>query len=81
MGKRKWTKRFSYIIFDKDEFKGPIAKNLREENLKSLKDLTNLENGDSIFFISDEVNHVNKFAAIVRTKLCDELNLLEKKYL
>ena len=43
-----------------------------------MKDLTNLENGDSIFFISDEVNHVNKFAAIVRTKLCDELNLLEK---
>ena len=71
-------KGLGYIIFDKDEFKGPIAKNLREENLKSLKDLTNLENGDSIFFISDEVNHVNKFAAIVRTKLCDELNLLEK---
>ena len=44
-------KGLGYIIFDKDEFKGPIAKNLREENLKSLKDLTNLENGDSIFLL------------------------------
>ncbi len=71
-------KGLGYIIFENNEFKGPIAKNLNEANLESLKDLSNLKNGDSIFFISDEVINATKFASIARTKLCNELNLLEK---
>ena len=71
-------KGLGYIIFENNEFKGPIAKNLKEENLNSIKDLSNLENGDSIFFISDDENNANKFAAIARNQLCNELNLLEK---
>ena len=71
-------KGLGYIIFENNEFKGPIAKNLKEENLSSIKDLSNLENGDSIFFISDDENNANKFAAIARNQLCNELNLLEK---
>ena len=71
-------KGLGYIIFENNEFKGPIAKNLKEENLNSIKDLSNLENGDSIFFISDDENSANKFAAIARNQLCNELNLLEK---
>ena len=71
-------KGLGYIIFENNEFKGPIAKNLKEENLNSIKDLSNLENGDSIFFISDGENNANKFAAIARNQLCNELNLLEK---
>ena len=50
-------KGLGYIIFENNEFKGPIANNLKEENLRTLKDLSNLENGDSIFFISDEENN------------------------
>ena len=71
-------KGLGYIIFENNEFKGPIAKNLNEANLESLKDLSNLKNGDSIFFICDEVINATKFASIARTKLCNELNLLEK---
>ena len=71
-------KGLGYIIFENNEFKGPIAKNLKEENLNFIKDLSNLENGDSIFFISDDENNANKFAAIARNQLCNELNLLEK---
>ena len=71
-------KGLGYIIFENNEFKGPIAKNLKKENLNSIKDLSNLENGDSIFFISDDENNANKFAAIARNQLCNELNLLEK---
>ena len=71
-------KGLGYIIFENNEFKGPIAKNLKEENLNSIKDLSNLENGDSIFFISDDENNANKFAAIARNQVCNELNLLEK---
>ena len=71
-------KGLGYIIFENNEFKGPIANNLKEENLRTLKDLSDLENGDSIFFICDEENNASKFASIVRTKLCNELGLLEK---
>ena len=66
-------KGLGYIIFENNEFKGPIAKNLKEENLNSIKDLSNLENGDSIFFISDDENNANKFASIARNQLCNEL--------
>ena len=71
-------KGLGYIIFENNEFKGPIANNLKEENLRNLKDLSDLENGDSIFFICDEENNASKFASIARTKLCNELGLLEK---
>ncbi len=71
-------KGLGYIIFENNEFKGPIANNLKEDNLKTLKDLLDLENGDSIFFICDEENNASKFASIARTKLCNELDLLEK---
>ena len=71
-------KGLGYIIFENNEFKGPIANNLKEENLRTLKDLSDLENGDSIFFICDEENNASKFASIARTKLCNELGLLEK---
>ena len=71
-------KGLGYIIFENNEFKGPIANNLKEENLRTLEDLSNLENGDSIFFICDEENNASKFASIARTKLCNELGLLEK---
>ena len=46
--------------------------------MNSLKEVSNLENGDSIFFISDEKSNANKFASIARTKLCMELDLLEQ---
>ncbi len=71
-------KGLGYVIFENNEFKGPIAKNLKEENLNSLKEVSNLENGDSIFFISDEKSNADKFASIARTKLCTELDLLEQ---
>ena len=43
-------KGLGYIIFSDNEFKGPIAKNLKNENLEKLAHNVGLENGDSVFF-------------------------------
>ncbi len=71
-------KGLGYIIYSENEFKGPIANNLKRENLKKISESILLENGDSVFFISDKENDANKFASIVRNELCKQLNLLKK---
>jgi len=63
-----------YISFNDNVFKGPIAKNLSEEKLSKL----DLQNGDSIFFICDKPKESQLFSGKVRSKLCHEMNLLEK---
>ena len=63
-----------YISYFEKEFKGPIAKNLSKDQL----DKINLSANDSIFFICDELKIAQKFAGIVRDKLCKEFDLLEK---
>ncbi len=70
-------KGLGYVIYSENEFKGPIANNLKEKNLKLISKLTALENGDSVFFISDKEDHANKFASIVRNELCNQLDLLK----
>ena len=63
-----------YISFNKNEYKGPIAKNLSNEKLSKL----NLKENDSIFFICDTLKEAQLFSGKVRNKLCNEMNLLEK---
>ncbi len=71
-------KGLGYVIYNDNEFKGPIANNLKKENLEKISNLVNLENNDSIFFVSDKEQEANKFASIARNELCNQLNLLEK---
>ena len=71
-------KGLGYIVFDNGEFKGPIANNLKKGSLDKILVNAGLKDGDSIFFISGNENEATKFASVVRTKLCEELDLLEK---
>ena len=71
-------KGLGYIVYDENEFKGPISKNMRQENLDQIKEKIKLENNDSVFFVCDKIDNANKFAALVREKICDELSLREK---
>ena len=57
--------------------KGPIAGNLKSENLKKILDVSGLEDGDSLFFICDQLKNAQKFSALARSKLCDDLSLLK----
>ena len=64
-----------YISFTDNAFKGPIAKNLDENQLLSL----NLEDNDSIFFICGKLKEAQLFSGKVREKICNDLNLLNKE--
>jgi len=73
------AKGLAYIIFDETgAAKGPIAKFLNEEKLTQLKQLANLKNGDSVFFSSAKEADAAKLAGFVRTRLGDELGLIDK---
>ncbi len=63
-----------YISFSDNKFKGPIAKNLNDDQLSALK----LGENDSIFFICDELKQAQIFSGYVREKICIELSLLNK---
>lgn len=69
----------AYILFENDDMaKGPIAKFLSKEQLKLLKEKAGLKNGDSVFFVCDNIVNAPKLAGRVRSKLADELDILEK---
>ena len=63
-----------YISFINGEYKGPIAKNLSNDKLVKLE----LNEGDSVFFICDNLKDAELFSGKVRDKLCLEMNLLDK---
>src|SRR5579859_4434811 len=67
-----------YIIFDAEGAKGPIAKNLDAERIEKIREISGAKVGDAVFFACDKVNAAAKFAGLVRTRLCTELDLLEK---
>jgi aspartyl-tRNA synthetase len=67
-----------YIVFAADGPKGPIARNLEEGRVAEIRRATGVKDGDAVFFCCDKKAAAEKFAGTVRTKLCNELDLLEK---
>jgi aspartyl-tRNA synthetase len=67
-----------YIQFAADGPKGPIAKNLEESRVAAIKEASGAKDGDAVFFVCDKKDAAAKFAGTVRTKVCNELDLLEK---
>jgi len=63
-----------YIAYSDNNFKGPIAKNLNNDQLQSFK----LKDNDSIFFITDQLRQAQTFAGKVRDKIGNDLDLLKK---
>jgi aspartyl-tRNA synthetase len=68
-----------YITFDeKGEGKGPIAKFIPAEVQKRIMAKARLTGGDSVFFTCDKELPASKLAGKARTKLGEDLDLLEK---
>jgi len=71
-----------YIILDmsdpKSLGKGPIAKFFSNEALKTLIEKTESEKGDALFFVCDLKKNVEKFSNWARTKIAEELNLMDE---
>ncbi|TDQ77681.1 aspartyl-tRNA synthetase [Dongia mobilis] len=68
-----------YIVYEAAGAKGPIAKNLDEERLAKLKAEAGLKDGDAVFFACDKKLAAAKFAGTVRTRLGEELELIDQK--
>ncbi len=67
-----------YIQYKDGEARGPIAKNLDPARVAAIKAATAVNDGDSVFFVCDQPEIAAKFAGLVRTKICDELSLLDR---
>jgi aspartyl-tRNA synthetase len=68
-----------YIVFAEGGAKGPIAKNLDPGRIEALKAAAGLRDGDSLFFVADKKAVAEKFAGAVRTKLGQELGLIDER--
>lgn len=66
-----------YVIFANGEAKGPIAKFLDKARLDLLKKITDVQDGDTVFFVCAIKKIAEKLAGLTRTKLGDELNLID----
>ena len=66
-----------YIAWDKDGARGPIAKNLEPERTAAIRDACGLGPDDAVFFAAGPRDEAPKFAGRVRTRLGEELGLVE----
>jgi len=66
-----------YINLEDGEYKGPLAKFLTEEQKQELTALTGIQEGESLFFISDKPGVINRLAGEMRTWIARELNLIQ----
>ena len=67
-----------YIVYDADGPKGPIARNLEADRAEAIRVAAGLKPGDAVFFAAGNKDTAPKFAGQVRTKLGEDLNLIEQ---
>ena len=67
-----------YITFDEEGPKGPIARNLEADRAEAIRAACGLKPGDAVFFAAGKKDEAPKFAGTVRTKLGQDLNLIEQ---
>ena len=68
-----------YISFAADGAKGPIAKFLNDDQLKTLQETCRVGAGSSVFFVCDmKAMKAAKNAGLARTKIAQELDIIEK---
>ncbi len=67
-----------YIVFEGGAAKGPIGKNLEPGRAQTIRVAVGAADGDAVFFVCGDKAKAEKFAGLARTRLCAELDLLEK---
>ena len=66
-----------YIVFGDGEARGPIARNLEDDRVARVMAAAGVGNGDAVFFVSGPAADAERFSAVARERLCDELGLRE----
>jgi len=67
-----------YIVFADGAAKGPIAKLLDADRLAMIRERAGVGDGDAVFFACDREAEAARFAGVVRRRLGDDLDLLER---
>ncbi len=67
-----------YVQYAEDGAKGPIAKTLDAARLEAIRAAAGARPGDAVFFVADRKPAAEKFAGVVRTRLGEELGLIDK---
>lgn len=67
-----------YITFNAEGGQGPIAKNLEADRAEAIRAKLGLKAGDAVFFAAGKGHEVAKFSGLVRTRIAEELDLIEK---
>jgi aspartyl-tRNA synthetase len=57
---------------------GPLANNIGPERTAAIRDALGLNEGDAAFFVAGDPDKFWKFAGLARTKLGEDLNLIQK---
>jgi aspartyl-tRNA synthetase len=70
-------KGLGYITRSGDEFKGPIEKFLSAEQKAELIASLEIKDGATLFFISDALSEVNKYACQIRNWLGEQLGIID----
>ena len=65
-------------VLEDGSYKGPIDKFIPDDMKTEIKELGNLEVGDTIFFIADTEKRAAEYAGQIRNELGSRLDLLEK---
>jgi aspartyl-tRNA synthetase len=69
-----------YIMWrEGGEGAGPLANNIGPERTAAIRTVLGLKDGDAAFFVAGDPDKFWKFSGLARTKLGEELNLIDKE--
>ncbi len=72
------SKGLAYLVWGDEGVKGPIGKFLTPTELDHITKACDVKKGDAVFFVADKAQDAAKIAGLVRTKLGEDLDLIEK---
>ncbi|HLS35413.1 MAG TPA: aspartate--tRNA ligase [Bacillota bacterium] len=73
------AKGLAWVKVDADEFTGPIAKFINEEEQQGIRKKAQVEDGDLLLFVADKQEVVYSSLGALRLKLGKELQLINEK--
>lgn len=76
--KQREAKGLAYVRVNGDAFETGISKYITESEKAQLKELLNYQSNDTIFFVADNKDRVNKFANVLRNELGNRLHLIDE---
>ncbi|MBQ3055238.1 MAG: aspartate--tRNA ligase [Oscillospiraceae bacterium] len=71
-------KGLGYITLNDGVFKGPIEKFLSDDQKKEIIELSGVKEGETLFFICDGKNVVDRYAGQIRTWLGENLGIIDQ---